>query len=539
METLMKNICMFLLLFSAIAAQAVPPSPGMFDQPSSEHLAWIESYMNARTRGVDSPNGIYGAHNPIASALGDDQMKVLILLVDFSDNQALTPAVYFDSMGFAQDTFSLTSYYNDVSFGQIDIITVDWPSTTLWNRAPETYEYYVNNNYGWGSYPQNSQGLVETICTMVDPVVDFSQYDNDGDGYVDGVNLMYAGQFDGTPQMIWPHAWSLSNPLSVDGVQVYSFSVQNEYNTNPGDKSAAVFCHEFGHVLGLPDLYDYDYDSNGIGNWGIMSFGVYNGGGWSPAEFSPYCRHELGIMDYIEVTQPGTYEVPAIELSNAAYRMWTNGSSSFQYFILENRRQIGWDEALPSQGVLIWHVDEQQNSNDNQWYPGYTTQGHYMVALEQADGQWHMERNTNKGDDGDPYPGSTSNTEFTYWTIPDSRKYTGADTQVYVGSIPASADTVEVYISTSYTGIEEEDESNTISLSVNVMGNTVVVNHSGGMADIAVFDVTGRKLEILHEGNLDRGEHTYQFNAEELPQALFFVNYRWDSGSETAKILLL
>lgn len=535
----MKNICMFLLLVSAVASQAVPPSPGLFDQPSNEHLAWIESYTSARTRGVDSPNGIYGAHNPIASALGDDQMNVLILLVDFSDNQAQTPAVYFDSMGFAVDTFSLKRYYNDVSFEQIDIVTVDWPSSTEWNRAPEDYGYYVNNNFGWGSYPQNSQGLVETICNMVDPVVDFSQYDNDGDGYVDGVNLMYAGQFTGGPETIWPHAWSLPFTLTLDGVDVYSFSVQNEYNNTPGDKSASVFCHEFGHVLGLPDLYDYDYDSSGIGNWGIMAGGVYNGGGWSPAEFSPYCRHELGVTDYIDITVPGTYQVPAYELSNVAYRLWTNGSSSNQYFLLENRRKIRWDEYLPSEGVMIWHIDELQSGNDNQWYPGYTSQGHYLVALEQADGDWDLEQDVNGGDTGDPYPGNSNNSEFTYWTIPDSRRYTGADTQVYVGSIPASADTVEVYISTSYTGIEEEHESNDVSLFINATGNTVTVNHSGGMADIAVFDVTGRKREILHEGNLDRGEHTYQFNAKELPQALFFVNYRWDSGSETAKILCL
>ena len=531
----MKNLCAIILFVTAFSLQAVPPPPGMFTSPSLEHLSWVESHRDAMQRGVDLPNYIYGSHNPVVSAMGDGQMNVLILLVDFSDNQSQTPAVYFDSMGFAQDTFSLSRYYNDVSFGQIDIVTVDWPSTTLWNRAPETYEYYVNNNYGWGSYPQNSQGLVETLCTMVDPVVDFAQYDNDGDGYVDGVNVMYAGQFTGSPETIWPHAWSLSSPLSVDGVEVNSFSVQNEYNDNPGDKSASVFCHEFGHVLGLPDLYDYDYDSNGIGNWGMMSFGVYNGGGWSPAEFSPYCRHELGVMEYIDVTQPGTYEVPAIELSNVAYRIWTDGSPGSQYFILENRRQIGWDEALPSEGVMIWHIDELQSGNDHQWYPGYTTHGHYLVALEQADGDWDLEQNVNGGDTGDPYPGNSNNSEFTYWTVPDSRSYAGPDTQIYVSSIPASADTVEVYISTSYTGIEEENSSQYPLMSVT--GNSIVVNHAGGIAEIAVFDLTGRRLETLQSGPLESGEHTYLWGTGNVPQGVFFANYHWDSGMESVKLI--
>jgi immune inhibitor A len=530
-----RSISTVLFFAAVFTAVAVPPPPGMFTIPSANHLNWLVSYNDAVARGVDSPNGFYGSHNPIAKVLENDQMNVLILLVDFSDNQAQTPAVYFDSMGFATDTFSLKKYYEDISFGQIDIVTVDFPSTTGWTRAPENYGYYVDNNYGWGDYPNNSQGLVEAVCTLVDDQVDFSQYDNDGDGYVDGVNLMYAGQFTGTPETIWPHAWSLPSPLTLDGVQVSSFSVQNEYNSSPGDKSAGVFCHEFGHVLGLPDLYDYDYDSEGIGNWGIMAGGVYNGGGWSPAEFCPYNRHELGVTEYIDITQSGTYQVPAYELSNVAYRLWTNGSAANQYFLLENRRPIRWDEALPSHGILIWHIDEYQSGNDHQWYPGYTTQGHYLVALEQADGDWDLEQNTNGGDTGDPYPGNSLNTEFAYSTVPDSRMYTGGDTQVYVSSIPISADTVEVYISTTYTGIPEGQVSSPALLSVS--GNTISVNHPGGVSDLAVFDIAGRRLETLYRGNLESGVYTYQVSMNQKPAGLFFVHYQWESGSQSIRLL--
>ena len=531
----MRSALLILVPLLFLLAAAVPPPPGMFRAPSEEHLRWLLSYEDAVSRGVDAPNGFYGSHNPIVDAIDGDQMNVLILLVDFNDNQAQTPSVYFDSMGFARDTFSLTRYYNDVSFGQIDIITVDWPSQTGWNRASNDYDYYVNNNYGWGSYPQNSQGLVEEICQLVDPLIDFSLYDNDGNGYVDGVNLMYAGQFTGNPDTIWPHAWSLPSPLTLDGVGVYSFSVQNEYNNSPGDKSASVFCHEFGHVLGLPDLYDYDYDSKGIGNWGIMAGGVYNGGGWSPAEFSPYCRHELGTTDYIDITTPGTYQVPAYELSNLAYRLWTGGSASYKYFLLENRRQIRWDEYLPSQGVLIWHVDELQSGNDNQWYPGYTTHGHYLVALEQADGLWDLERNTNGGDSGDPYPGASSNTEFSYWSTPDSRKYTGEETQVFVSSIGETADTVEVYISTTYSGIQQGESP---VRSIRKAPGTVVVNHAGGNAEIALHDVTGRIVRTVFSGELDPGEHTFMIPAD-LPAGVFIVSLKAGDVFESVKILSL
>ncbi len=170
---------------------------------------------------------------------------------------------------------------------------MDWPGATGWQRAPEDYSWYVNNNYGWGSYPQNSQGLVEDVCNLVDPMVDFSQYDNDGDGYVDGVNLMFAGQFTGAPSTIWPHCWSLPSPLELDGVNVFTFSVQNEYDETPGDKSAAVFCHEFGMSWDCRTSTTTTTIPTESGLVPNELRGLQRGG-WSPAELSPWCRYKLG-----------------------------------------------------------------------------------------------------------------------------------------------------------------------------------------------------------------------------------------------------
>jgi len=289
--------------------------------------------------------------------------------------------------------------------------------------------------------------MVEAACRIANPMVDFSEYDNDGDGYVDGVNVMFAGQFDGTPQTIWPHAWSLpGDGVEFDGVKVSSFSVQNEYDTTPGDKSAAVFCHEFGHVLGLPDLYDYDYDANGVGDWCLMSFGVYNGDSWSPAHLSAWCRLSLGISEAVNVTVEGDYEVPSVEESGVIYRLWTGGAAGDEYFLVENRRPIGYDAALPGWGIVLWHIDDSVNSNDFQWYPGYTSSGHYHVAIEQADGLWEIEQSIDYGDAGDPFPGNSRSDTFNDHSLPDSRDYAFEPTFVTVGAIPASADTVTVHI---------------------------------------------------------------------------------------------
>ena len=517
----------------AINVLAVPPPPGLFDGPSREHLTWLESYAEARSRGVDAPSPTAGS--PAAAQAGDP-MKVLILLVDFDDNIALTPPAYFDSMGFATDTFSLHRYYHDVSFGQIDIVTVHWPSETGWQRAPEDYSWYVNNNYGWGSYPQNSQGLVEDVCNLVDPMVDFSQYDNDGDGYVDGVNLMFAGQFTGAPSTIWPHCWSLPSPLELDGVNVFTFSVQNEYDETPGDKSAAVFCHEFGHVLGLPDLYDYGYDSNGVGNWCMMSFGVYNGGGWSPAEFSPWCRYKLGVTELVNITEAGVYTVPAIETSNVAYRLYTNGQAGPRYFVLENRRPINWDQALPGHGIMIWHVDETMPNNDSQWWPGCGWYAHYKVAVEQADGLYQLEHNQGSNA-GDPWPGTSGNTSFSYWSSPDSRDYYGNDTGVFVGPIPATADTVQVFMSVGYTGISTQPPVPGAPAMV-WAGSSFLVSHSGGPATLTVFDMAGRSVATVHTGELEPGDHAIRWNADGVPAGVYMALFENGLGRASARGVL-
>jgi len=547
-------IALLAVMAAAMTADAVPPSPQMTDDMQRDGflLRWMDSYADARGRGVDSPSPLYadrvpfGPRGSISGGRDSTEMNVLILLVDFSDNEAQTEAAYFDSMGYASDTLSLASHYYESSIGQLDIVTVNWPSETGWNRAPETYEYYVGDNYGWGSYPENSQGLVEDVCELADPVVDFANYDNDADGYVDGVNVIFAGTFDGTPQTIWPHMWVLpGGGIDFDGVTVYSFSVQNEYDDSPGDKSASVICHEFGHVMGLPDFYDYDYDSHGIGNWGLMAYGVYNGGGWSPAYPCAWSRIELGFTEPINVTTAGTYEVPAIETSGTVYRLWTEGESSFEYFLLSNRRPFGYDAALPGHGVLIWHVDDTQNSNDNQWYPGYTDYGHYRLALEQADGLWQLEKYTCAGDYGDPYPGSSGNQYFQHWTTPDSDDYDFQPTCVYVGPVPETADTVEVFMDVGYTGVEDgpapaggllsiagpNPAEGAVSLELNLSSSARTV--------VSVHDLFGRLVATPVDGLLSAGSHSVSWSPTGAPAGVYLVRAVSGSSTDTARLVLL
>jgi immune inhibitor A len=175
-----------------------------------------------------------------------------------------------------------------------------------------------------------------------------------------------------------------------DGKHVFEYCIQPEYWSSPGDITLGVFAHELGHLLfGLPDLYDTDYSSKGVGKWSLMAGGSWNGPGGmggSPGHLDAWNRIQCGFAAAINVTSNVTGRaIPDVETnsSGAITRLWTNGMSGNQYFLIENRRKTGYDAYLPSEGLLIWHIDENvpaSDGNDLEWYPGRTTTGHYPGA---------------------------------------------------------------------------------------------------------------------------------------------------------------
>jgi hypothetical protein len=182
-----------------------------------------------------------------------------------------------------------------------------------------------------------------------------------------------------------------------------------------------------------------------------MAGGSWNGPkGASPAHPDAWCRlqTEAASPTILSSNLPGA-TLPAINTTPVIYRLWTDGAGGSQFFLVENRRKMGYDAYLPSQGLLIYHVDETQSGNDDQWYPpSHTEYGNYLVALEQADGQWWLEKNFNSGDIKDPYPGGTNNRAFDATSWPDSKDYDFNDTKVAVRNISDSDSimTADLYV---------------------------------------------------------------------------------------------
>ena len=454
------------VLLAPAASLAMPPSPGLLlrAQTDASLRKSIDQYVSGvKPAGLDQPSATldvaslrssYLSVAPGSSKLSAGILDVtvggfrqLVLLVDFSDKPAVVTPSFFDNLVF-KDTVGPTSvrgYYREVSAGALQILPVaaDLPSARGWLRMPHPYSYYCPvGTKGQGSYPNNCQKLAEDAMAAAKAAgTDFSNYDNNHDGIVDGVVIVHSGrgqEQSGNASDIWSHKWSVVNSVLYGSVRTREYTTEPEYWSTPGDMTVGVICHEMAHAFGLPDLYDTDYSSKGTGNWSLMSGGSWNGvNGASPSRPDAYSMTKLGFATAIQASsQSAAVTIHSANASSTGdiYRIEKTGTTGGkQYFLVENRQKSGTDSGLPGSGLLIWHVDENQASIGN------TNEAHYMVDLEEAHGgTQHLSANTGSGDAGDPFPGTGNRRTFSDLTDPNSKYYDGTG-DVMVTNISANS----------------------------------------------------------------------------------------------------
>ncbi len=372
---------------------------------------------------------------PDLSATRTDTFRVPLILVEFPD----APATYepseidliMNQEGYTHlnydNTGSFRDFYQEISYGQFLPIA----DVSEWFTAPNNHDYYSYNN-GYARVRQLVRAMVDSL---EESGFDWTIYDNDGDGYVDALNLIHqgAGAEEGDYSNIWSHKSSLGElAVNYDGVII------NSYNMNPeiqGGNIVAigVLAHEFGHALGLPDLYDTDYSSNGSGKLALMAFGTWGTSGtspWYPSTMIGWCKNELGWVDVVEITDDqNTVSLQQTYSNNTIYRV-NHSQTDEEYWLLENRQKIGSDTLMPSPGLTIWHINddfaEQWNPNNNEPY--------YGVGLEQADGMFALE-NGGPSDAADVYPGTTDNREFSHSSSPNTTSLFGLPSMLRIDNI--------------------------------------------------------------------------------------------------------
>jgi immune inhibitor A len=453
------------LLFSI--SMAMPPYPDLLQKIKNgqipEPIFMSDPSYNARM-GIDQ-----GRAEPlIRPGTRLTNFKFLAVMVGFSDQPGSFPPVFADSVVFGLTNLGiqgppLRQFYLKASYGTLNIVTMNYPSSTGWTTSPHSRAYYTSqggsHSYGAGTYPHNSQALCEYVVAALDPIINYANYDNDGDGYVDGIIIIHSGkaaEVTGDTLDIWSHSWGVT-PQMRDGVYISNYCVVPEAFGAVGDFTTGVYCHEFGHVLGLPDLYDYGYDSYGLGGWSLMAAGSWNGrnpsgwGGYSPSFLDAWSRVFLGFVTPINITSNiPVAHFPSVEDSAVVYRLWTNGTIGPEYFLAEFRGKSYTDTALAGWGIAIYHVDDAQTTNDNQWWPGMPPANHYHVAIEQADNLYHLEHMVDLMDSEDLYPDFGYNNAFNNASAPSSADYYGNPTQVSIDNI---AEPDQLYGTTAHLNV--------------------------------------------------------------------------------------
>jgi len=559
------NRVLFILIGICLisTATAMPPHPRNLVEAAKtggiEGLISDEEII-IRKKGVNAPS----MATSLSNATSNGSFKMLAILIGFADKEGSTPSEFYDSLLFESRQGTVRHYYQTVSYGQLDIITVNLPSTIGWTEAPQTYAYYCDRKKGVGEYPRNTQKLCEDIVDLVDPLVDFSQYDNDGDDTVDAVVFIHSGsgyEYTYDVDDIHSHKWNIT-PRLKDDVYIYDYTIQPEFWYQAGDMTCGVFCHEIGHIFGLPDMYDPDYSSRGIGVWSIMSYGSWLGpnyDGSCPAEPDAWSRIQLGFTTPSDITSPnGNYEIECVEDSGMIYRLYLGSTINGEYFLVENRQKTGYDSYLPGDGLLIWHIDEDELGtmwpNINEWYPGHTLNGNFGITLEQADGLYQLEQFRNSGDSGDPFPGSTLNTGFSHFTNPISDSYDGENTFISISNISVSGSVMTADFRYDSVGGNENEIDNLLPEIImlrqnypnpfNPITNIEIDLPNSGFVSLNIYDIIGRRVNELINGNYPAGMIKTEWNGRDfrgnkVATGIYFYELNTDYGKETKKMILV
>lgn len=308
--------------------------------------------------------------------------KGLVILVSFSDVAfSKTKSSFYNMLnqyGYSDNgaTGSAKDYFSAMSYATYSPTFDVYGPYTL----PKNQMYYgqdIGGSEGNDAHPD--QMIVDAVAKLVADKGSsvLSQYDCDGDGYVDNVFVFYAGfaQSEGaSSNTIWPHRWkvfsrNVDGQITYNGVTISDYACSSELLYTSGSTMTAVgsFCHEFSHVLGLVDLYDTggSYSFNTPNSWDLMDMGCYNNDMRTPAAYSAYERFVVGWMQPVVITGTGHFELNDVNSSTqCAYLISPNGWHNMdganpnpaEFYMLENRQKSGWDAALPGSGMLVWKI---------------------------------------------------------------------------------------------------------------------------------------------------------------------------------------
>ena len=378
------------------------------------------------------------ASNMSSAAPSTGNISVAFIMVGFDDQdfQDEYDKDYFEDTAFASSD-SMWDYFDEVSKGALNIEgEVFGPYTLDGNEA---------------DYSGTTTDFVEESVAIADDDIYYPDFDA-----IMAIHSGPGGESSGNSDNLWSLHWTFrgtaieTDDVDEDGEdhvirkisQVPEYQIVGGAERNP----LGVWCHEFGHELYLPDFYDTDQSSEGVGNWAVMAAGAWGNNGETPVYFSAFSRIWLGWEEAILVDDDvSNLVIEPVSEGGKIYKLPIpgNSSNSKEYFLLENRQQTRYDTYLPGEGLLIWHIDEEVL--DSKWGSNTVNDDEELkgMDLEEADGDDDLDYGVNRGDDGDPYRSGS----FSKDTYPNSLANNESDSGWKINNIEVDGDNIIVDIS--------------------------------------------------------------------------------------------
>ena len=398
-----------------------------------DETAVAQSHVRRAKRNVDLSNFDF------------ENFRGLVILIDFVDKtfNAEDPKAFYTDM-FSTENFtgfidplsgnnvsclgSVRDYFNDQSNGAF--------------KPPfDVYGPYTSNRKA-SQCQRYSTSIFTTALKNANDEIDFSRYDNNNDGKVDMIYFLVAGyssSYSGNNSgYLWPHASNLSyNYISYDGKWMDRYASSTElygFESSPTTvkvEGIGTICHEFSHVLGLPDFYDTDYEGSGgeshnPGEWDLMAGGSDFNYGRTPVGYTFFERYALGWAQAKTITDEGSFTLNPVNTSREGYILRTPVNNEF--FTIENRQKTSWDYYLPGHGMIVTRVD---STNASIWTANQVNcnPSHNYFELLRAG-------NTTSGDLGsDPFPGTSGNPMLTNESTPSLKTWGGRSNQFNIVGI--------------------------------------------------------------------------------------------------------
>ena len=427
------------------------------------------------------------------------QRKLICILMGYLDKPFTKTKADFEALlnnvgyNVGGATGSVYDYFYEASYQQLELTTtVSGPYTSDYNMA-----YYGGNDAGTGNDINPDALITEAVQKANDEIL-FSDFDNDSDGQVDAVYVIYAGVGEeayGGANAIWAHASSINN-LTVDGVIVSKYSCSSEFRNGTNITRIGVICHEFGHVLGARDYYDTDYTGSGgefigTGKWDLQAEGSWNGlygDGATPAHPNAYtiCYVYNWATATLLTTNQDVTIVNPTPGTVTFYRYDTKTTNEF--FIMENRQKLGFDTYIPGNGLIIYHADRNWINSHGYNINASSHQGMYPVcASVSVNPGTTVSSFGSINTQGCAWPYNTK-TSFTDETIPCAKSWAAQTTSKPLTNIAHNTSTRTVTLTFSNNLICTPPTNQATSFSVsNTTNTTITLNWVRGSGDAVLI----------------------------------------------------